>query len=784
MTLNMALANPGGPAPARADCSRFLMPKPDSPSHASHTSVILRLAVPSPMRRLFDYLPPLDSTPEQLQQLRPGVRVSVPFASRTLVAVLVSTQTQASVEHARLRHATAILDEVPLLPPALMELYLWAAQYYQHPPGEVISTMLPALLRQGRAAAHPGRKVWRLSALGHQLEADALRRAPRQREILEFLTEHEELDRESIAELEISSVALSAMIKAGLVETSTQPRAFSPRLPDSSAITKSAVPENVLQLNAEQLHAVNAIRSGIGCFGCFLLDGVTGSGKTEVYLQVIAEVLRQSRQALVLVPEISLTPQTISRFRKRFQCRIAVLHSGLTDVERLQAWLEARDGQAQIVIGTRSALFTPLARPGIIIIDEEHDGSFKQQDGFRYSARDLAIVRARNENIGIVLGSATPSLETLHNALTGRYQHLLLTERAGVAERPALRLLDTTNEVLQEGFSSPLLQDIADHLQRGNQVLVFLNRRGFAPTLQCADCGWVAECQRCDARLTLHKTPPHLRCHHCDARKPVDRHCPQCKSKHLQALGLGTERSEGVLANLFPQTRVLRVDRDTTRRKNELDALLNEVHRGEPCILIGTQMLAKGHHFPCVTLVAVLDADAGLFSADFRGQEHTAQLLMQVAGRAGRAGQPGEVVIQTRHANHSTLQALVQSGYGSFARTILAERHAAGMPPFSHLALIRAEATDFRSPEQFLALVRQCAENLSGTAERTAVTLMGPLPAPMEKRAGKFRAQLLLQSTQRSVLQNLLSQLCPALEGMKESRSVRWSVDIDPQDMI
>ncbi|MDO8271230.1 MAG: primosomal protein N' [Gammaproteobacteria bacterium] len=763
------------------------MPKPDSFSHAPHASVILRLAVPSPLRRLFDYLPPLDSTPAQLEQLQPGVRISVPFGSRTLVAVLVSTQTQASVEHAKLRHATAILDQNPLLPQALMELYLWAAQYYQHPPGEVFSTMLPALLRQGRAAAHPGRKVWRLSAQGRQLDTDALRRAPRQREILEFLTEHEELDRESIAELEISPVALSAMAKAGFVETSAQPR--SPRhaagkaMPES-AMPESAMPEKVLQLNAEQLQAVNSIRSTIGSFGCYLLDGVTGSGKTEVYLQVIAEVLRQSRQALVLVPEISLTPQTISRFRKRFQCRIAVLHSGLTDAERLQAWLEARDGQAEIVIGTRSALFTPLARPGIIIIDEEHDGSFKQQDGFRYSARDLAIVRARNEDIGIVLGSATPSLETLHNALTGRYQHLLLTERAGIAERPALRLLDTTNEVLQEGFSAPLLQDIADHLQRGNQVLMFLNRRGFAPTLQCADCGWVAECLRCDARLTLHKTPPHLRCHHCDARKPVDRHCPQCKSKHLQALGLGTERSEGVLASLFPDTRVLRVDRDTTRRKNELNALLNEVHRGEPCILIGTQMLAKGHHFPCVTLVAVLDADAGLFSADFRGQEHTAQLLMQVAGRAGRAGQAGEVVIQTRHANHNTLQALVQQGYGSFARTILKERQAAGMPPFSHLALIRAEATDFRSPEQFLALVRQCAERLLGPAERTAVTLMGPLPAPMEKRAGKFRAQLLLQSAQRSLLQNLLSQLCPALESMKESRSVRWSVDVDPQDMI
>jgi primosomal protein N' (replication factor Y) (superfamily II helicase) len=741
--------------------------------------VILRLAVPSPLRRLFDYLPPADATEEQITRLQPGVRVCVPFGARTLVAVLVSVETETSVEHSKLRHAGEILDIAPVLPKALLELTLWAAQYYQHPQGEVFSTMLPALLRQGRPATHPGRKVWHLSVQGKGLSPDALPRAPRQREIVDFLTEHGELDKESIVELGISAAGLNALLKSGLVETGERPRPLSLRPGDQ--ITAR---EDELLLNAEQQLAVDAIRATIGTYSCTLLDGVTGSGKTEVYLQVIAAVLRQSRQALVLVPEISLTPQTISRFRKRFQCRIAVLHSGLTDAERLQAWLEARDGLAAIVIGTRSALFTPLARPGIIIVDEEHDSSFKQQDGFRYSARDLAIVRARSENIGVVLGSATPSLETLHNALSGRYQHLQLTERAGVAERPTLRLLDTTHEALQEGFSAPLLQDIADHLERGSQVLVFLNRRGFAPTLQCADCGWVAECQRCDARLTLHKSPPHLRCHHCDARKAVDRHCPQCKSKHLQALGLGTERSEGVLTRLFPGTRVLRVDRDTTRRKNELDVLLNEVHRGEPCILIGTQMLAKGHHFPCVTLVAVLDADAGLFSADFRGQEHTAQLLMQVAGRAGRAGQPGEVVIQTRHANHNTLQALTLLGYGSFARTILAERQAAAMPPFSHLALLRAEATDFRNPELFLASVRQCAETLLARSESRLVTLMGPLPAPMEKRAGKFRAQLLLQSEQRPALQHLLGQLCPELETMKESRSVRWSVDVDPQDMI
>ena len=755
-----------------------IMSKPDSSRPVSTANVILRLAVPSPLRRLFDYLPPAAMSSAEAENLQPGIRVLVPFGPRKLIAVLISVESASTVSHGKLRQALAIVDTQPLLPAPLMQLYLWAAQYYQHPPGEAFHNMLPALLRQGRPASHPGRKVWCLSETGRALTSDDLKRAPKQREIVDYLNEHEELDRESLTEQAISTTALSALQKAGLVEVAERPP-LARRLP---ALKPSG--ESALQLNDEQRIAVTAIRDAIGSFACFLLDGVTGSGKTEVYLQVIAAVLEQSRQALVLVPEISLTPQTISRFRKRFQCRIAVLHSGLTDSERMDAWLQARDGIADIVIGTRSALFTPLARPGIIIIDEEHDNSFKQQDGFRYSARDLAIVRARNENVGIVLGSATPSLETLHNALNGRYRHLTLTARAGGAARPLLRLLDTTHEVLQEGFSSTLLQQIGDHLQRGNQVLVFINRRGFAPTLQCADCGWVAECLHCDARMTLHKTHAHLRCHHCDARRSIDRYCPLCKSKQLQALGLGTERSEAFLSRIFPTARVLRVDRDSTRRKNELDILLNEVHQGEPCILIGTQMLAKGHHFPRVTLVAVLDADAGLFSADFRGQEHTAQLLMQVAGRSGREGQSGEVLIQTRHATHNTLQALVHHGYGTFARTILMERQAAHMPPFAHLALIRAEATDFSTPEQFLNKVRQCASQLLGPEGDAAVMLMGPLPAPMEKRAGKFRAQLLLQSTQRSSLQQLLSQLCPELESLKESRGVRWSIDVDPQDMI
>ncbi len=751
-----------------------------SPAAPSSPPVILRFAVPSPLRRLFDYLPPVGMSAAAAAALPPGIRIAVPFGPRTLVGVLVSVHAQSSVPSEKLKQTLHCIDDTPLVPPALLDLFLWAAQYYQHPPGDALQSMLPALLRQDRPAARAPRRVWRLSDAGRELPEEALRRAPRQREIVDYLSEHGELDKLSLIETEMSVAALNALISAGLVCThdETDTRAAAP----VGGPTQSR--EAPLALNERQRVAVHTVVAALGGFGCFLLDGVTGSGKTEVYLQIIEAVLRDGKQALVLVPEISLTPQTIGRFRRRFQCRIAVLHSGLTDTERLQAWLDARDGHARIIIGTRSALFTPMAQPGVLIVDEEHDSSFKQQDGLRYSARDLAVVRGRREELCVVLGSATPSLESLHNVACGRYTHLLLTERAGQAAQPALHLVDTTQELVQEGFSGPLLSRMQAHLQAGNQVLVFLNRRGFAPTLQCADCGWVSECAHCDARMTLHRTTPHLRCHHCDARRPVDRHCPQCKSRNLQALGLGTERLQAWLQALYPQTRVLRIDRDTTRRKNELDVLLNEVHQGGPCVLIGTQMLAKGHHFPRVTLVGVLDADAGLFSADFRGQEHTAQLLMQVAGRSGREGMPGEVLIQTRHAAHPTLQTLVRDGYGHFARLLLQERQLAGMPPCTALALIRAESEDYRAPESFLALVRQMAETLTGQASGHGVTLMGPLPSPMEKRAGKFRAQLQISAPQRPALQQLLTQLCPQVESLREARTVRWSVDVDPQDML
>jgi len=689
---------------------------PASPTEPSATPIILRVAVPSPLRRQFDYLLPADLPARITTPLQPGIRVRVPFGKRELTGILLETTTSSQIDSHRLKPALAILEEKPLFPPHLLDLWLWAARYYQHPIGDALHTMLPAGLRATSAATIRRRKSDTDSANPTQT--------------------HDHPDR-----------------------TGT--------------------------LSSEQILACQAIKDAGGRFSCFLLDGVTGSGKTEVYLQAIADTLLRSRQVLVLVPEIGLTPQTLARFRQRFTHRIVVLHSGLTPRQRLNAWLEAASGEADIVIGTRSAIFTPLARPGLIVIDEEHDGSFKQQDGFRYSARDLGVMRGQAESVPVVLGSATPSLETLHNALSGRYRHLRLTQRPGTVHMPAYRLIDTSCQTLDEGFSAELLQRIGTHIQQGNQVLVFINRRGFAPVLQCRDCGWIAECRNCDARLTLHSRPAHLRCHHCERRDPVPSRCPGCRTGSLTAIGAGSERSELALQRHFPHTRVIRVDSDSTSRKNELSLLLAEIGRGEPCILVGTQMLAKGHHFPSVSLVAVLDADSGLFSADFRGQEFMGQLLTQVAGRAGRAEIAGEVMIQTRHSTHQSLQTLIHQGYHALAETLLQERRVADMPPFSFMALLRAEAVNVDAPEQFLRMARELAGRIRlqlPVPER--VIISGPLPAPMEKRANRYRQQLLIRSPQRADLQKLLGQLCEELETSSNQRKVRWSVDVDPLDMI
>jgi len=536
--------------------------------------------------------------------------------------------------------------------------------------------------------------------------------------------------------------------------------------------------ESSLVPNADQQATLDAIAGAGDAFNVFLLEGVTGSGKTEVYLQAMEKVLLAGKQVLVLVPEIGLTPQTLARFRERFSLPVVALHSRMSEKKRLQHWQIAEAGIARIVIGTRSAIFTPLLNPGLIVIDEEHDTSFRQQDHFRYHARDVAILRAQMEGIPVILGSATPSLESLHNARAGRYRHLCLSGRAGGASLPVFQLTDMRSQPVQSGLSEALLAEVRTHLSAGNQVMLFLNRRGFAPTLLCQECGWSAICSRCDIRMTLHLREGILLCHHCDRRAKIPSRCPECRTEGLQATGQGTERLEENLSEFFPQTPIVRIDRDATRRKGTLEKAFARIHAGEAKLLAGTQMLAKGHHFPDVTLVGIVDADSGLFSADFRGPERMGQLLLQVAGRAGRAEKPGVVMIQTHHPDHPLLTLLLQEGYSAFATALLLERKQSLLPPFSYLALIRAEAANAQAAKCFLQEMGELIPSDS------TLSILGPVPAPMPKRAGRFRFQLLLQANLRSVLHQALKKALPRGETLPSGKKVRWSVDVDPVEMV
>jgi primosomal protein N' (replication factor Y) len=532
------------------------------------------------------------------------------------------------------------------------------------------------------------------------------------------------------------------------------------------------------ELTADQARAVATINAAAG-FRCFLLDGVTGSGKTEVYLRCIRDRLAANQQCLVLVPEIGLTPQLVERFRRRFPVPVAILHSGLADSERLRAWNAVREGTARIVIGTRSAIFTPLRRPGLLVVDEEHDASYKQQDGFRYSARDLAVWRARELGVPLVLGSATPALESIENARSGRYERLVLADRAGAAGQPAVRLIDARAHPPQDGLTQPLIAAIRRHLAADGQVLIFLNRRGYAPTLVCPGCGDVIGCDRCDARMVLHQKRGRITCHHCGSDRPVPAACPACHAE-LRPVGQGTERIEEALAREFPGEPMERIDRDTTRRRGEIERRLARVRSAEARLLLGTQMLTKGHDFPGVTLVGIVDVDQGLFGTDFRSAERLAQTFIQVAGRAGRADRAGEVYLQTLFPDHPLLRVLVGQGYGAFAELALAERQRAGWPPWSSLALLRAEATERPAVFAFLDEVAVLAR----AGGRPGVRLLGPAPAPMERRSGRYRGQLLVQATARRDLQRFLPEFRAAITALPAQRRVRWNLDVDPSELF
>ncbi|MFD2309779.1 primosomal protein N' [Microbulbifer halophilus] len=727
---------------------------------------ILRLAVPVPLRRLFDYLPPEGADPAALA---PGQRLWVPFGGRKLVAVLVDIVAESPL--AELKPALELIDRQPLFDGAGRDFLQWAADYYQAPAGELYAAALPVALRKGKPADHWAEQWLQLTTEGKGLPETALARAPKQQALLQLLLQKGPNSRTQLKALKHSLPVIRALADRGLVEWVAGPT-VPPPLPDAEPTPPPALNDEQRQV----LEAIDAER-----FSVSLLEGTTGSGKTEVYLRLMERVLAMGRQALLLVPEIGLTPQTLRRIAARFPERsIAALHSGLADGERAQAWLAAAAGQADIVIGTRSAIFTPLPRLGAVIVDEEHDGSFKQQDGVRYSARDLAAVLGRNAGVPVLLGTATPSLESLHNALSGRYRHLRLRNRAGDARPPEISVVPTLGQQLDEGFAPQSLRHIGETLQRGEQVLVFINRRGYAPALACDDCGWLADCPHCSSKLTMHRRQRHLRCHHCDYRRPLVNSCPQCHSRALSALGGGTERSEELLAQRFADYPVIRVDRDTTASKRALDRLLAPARDGEPCLLLGTQMLAKGHHLPRVTLVVIQDADGGLFSADFRAPERTGQLLEQVAGRAGRGDLAGRVLVQSRYPEHPLLQLLLEKGYGAFARQLLRDRTVAQLPPLRAMALVRAECEEPRWAEEFLQTARAQMEALAPPSPELAY--LGPVPALLERKSGRFRFYVQVTAEKRGVLLPLLARLCQWAEGNR-NRRLRWAVDMDAQEL-
>lgn len=733
-------------------------------NHQHQGPKIISVALPVPLRQTFDYVLPANfSTPPV------GGRVFVPFGRRKLIGFALEIKTDSVFPVEQLKAVEEVIDDEPLWPETMWTILQWAAHYYHHPLGDVLHHGAPALVRQGRMPKYETTMQYTLTEAGAEVALSELKRAPQQQKFLAAL-QKSPISGSGLRVLETPAATVKSLIDKGWVKSST--------ISEAPGDWTCEGANDALRLNEEQAVVVAAMESAIAAHDpkVWLLEGVTGSGKTEVYLQAMEPVLKRGEQVLVLVPEIGLTPQTIKRFSKRFDVPIVVLHSQLTDSERLQSWLQAKDGKAAIIIGTRSAIFTPCKRIGLMIIDEEHDTSFKQQDGFRYNARDLAVKRAHQEKFALVLGSATPSLESLANVKAGRYALLQLTKRAGEAQATQQQIIDLKQQRMSQGLAEQTLTLMARHLQAGNQVLLFINRRGYASALLCHECGWVSDCNRCESNMTLHQQSHTLQCHHCGSQRRVPRQCGQCGSTQLISQGLGTEQLEEALQKHFPGYPVLRIDRDSTRKKGQLETALQAATKGEYPILLGTQMLAKGHHFPDVTLVALLDVDGALYSSDFRAPERLAQLFLQVAGRAGRAEKKGTVLLQTHHPEHPLVQELVNNGYSDFAQAALEEREIALLPPYSAMALIRSEATSIQAAEELLKAMLPIFEPYEH------VTAMGPISAPLGRRAGRYRFQLILFAQQRAPLHQCLRQVLPQLEKLPETRKARWSLDIDPQD--
>ena len=732
---------------------------------------IARVALPVAAATLFDYW-----LPEGLAVER-GALVRVRLAKRTLVGVVAEIAPTSEVARERLQPVVEVIGNVSALPVDLLALADFVSTYYQEPLGLVLGQMVPPLAatRELSGSARRVAAPLRFTAQGEETLAATLGRAPRSRAL------YEEWKAAPGAVLTIEAqAALPPHLKHAVRRWQTAGWAESvPR--HAPGLSSEGRDERVgAPLNPDQQRAFATICKARDTFAPFLLQGVTGSGKTEVYLAAACECIAAGGQVLILVPEISLTPQFEQRIASALPSRKTVtLHSGLPAGERLRHWRAAAVGEADLVLGTRLAVFAPLPRLALVVVDEEHDPSFKQQDGVRYHGRDVAVWRARQRGVPVVLGSATPALETLVHAQRGRYGWLKLPLRAVAPSRlPQLVFIPNRDAQAMEGIGAPLVAAIEARLLRGEQSLVFINRRGFAPSLLCSSCGWQAGCPRCSARLVVHRDAGQLRCHHCGHAERLPRGCPDCGNVDLLPLGHGTQRLERALAGRFPGARIARVDRDSTRRRGAFAAVSDRVHAGDVDILVGTQMLAKGHDFPRLTLVGVLGADNALYSADFRATERLAALLFQVSGRAGRRDLPGEVIVQTDFPAHPLARALAAHDYESYAEVLLAERRAATLPPFAHLALVVAEAPRRDAVDAFLAAASDAGRAVASD-ESVAVEVFPPVPASMPRRAGLERGQVLAQAIERGAMQRFLPRWRDAIAALP-GRRVRWALDVDP----
>ena len=728
---------------------------------------IAEIALPVPLRKSFDY-----RIPQKFENfVVTGMRVQVSFGRQKKTGLVIKTKSVSDIDLEKLKPIDSCVDHQPIINPSLFKLISWVADYYHAPLGEVVKAALPGIYQPKSVDMQ---LLYQLDeSLDQNLARKKLNNAPKQRQLFELLVSAKTpVDAEILNSLGSGARrTLNELIKKKFIKV-TETQLSWPLYSDQI--------ETSLPFSSDQQIAFDQLSTRLDQFNTNLLRGVTGSGKTEVYLQLAQIILDQNKQVLILVPEISLTPQLIGRFEQRLGFKAAVLHSALTEKNRRHAWQAAASGEAKIIIGTRSAVFAATANLGLIVLDEEHDMSYKQQEGVRYHARDVAIMRAKIENLPIVLGSATPSLESLANVKRGRFHLLELNQRIGEAIMPKIHLLAMDQLPIKSGLSTTLISAIERNLENKQQSLIYINRRGYAPVVLCKACGESFNCRRCNARLTYHDDQS-LRCHHCGFEQKDDNKCGGCDSESLVRLGQGTQRIEATLNRIFPKANIARFDRDAVRKKEELESLLEDVSEEKIDILIGTQMLSKGHDFPLVTLVGVINSDNGLFGLDFHSTESMVQQLIQVSGRAGRGKDVGKVLIQTDFPGHPLYSHVQNHAYMDFADQELRLRQQSGFPPYRFLALIRASSMDELASIEFLKWIKYIGDKLINGNSKVA--LLDPVFSPMAKRGGRYRAQLLVSSGSRSARAGFLSQWIDLFENEKRARSVRWSIDVDPLDL-